>query len=247
MKAILFFICLLVSGGLFGSGTFYDKEEIQQAESQIQLHVFIHVCTMGHWEEVLSRQLSRIFASGLYAECKSISLGVLGQGDMKRFLREYRKIKVLFQDPEVKLYERPTLLRLHALCSAKGEKACVLYLHTKGVSHPPDRNPVTDWTKFMEYFTIDSWRDCVRVLTEERFDICGVNWGERPSPHFSGNFWWARGDYVRTLPAYIGPGYVDPEMWIGQNSPNFKCLYQSHRDHYKECYPESEYRGRFMR
>ena len=71
--------------------------------------------------------------------------------------------------------------------------------------------------------------------------MCGANWHLKPYPHFSGNFWWASGLYIASLPEYIGPAYLDPEMWAGQNSPRVLCFHESGVDHYFERYPESKY------
>jgi hypothetical protein len=92
----------------------------------------------------------------------------------------------------------------------------------------------------MEYFAIDHWRDCVKALQDH--DACGVNWRTTPSPHFSGNFWWAKASYVANLPHAIGTGYVDPEMWIGINAPKVKCFHESNIEHYFAPYPESKYK-----
>ena len=33
-------------------------------------------------------------------------------------------------------------------------------------------------------------------------------------PHYSGNFWWAKSDYIKNLDKEIGPKYLDPESWL---------------------------------
>lgn len=202
-----------------------------------EIHVFIHVCTKAHWQKVLNRQLKRMLTSGLYDACTSIMLGVLGEGDLKLIKETYPKVNVLFQDPDTSKYERPTLLSLHEKCLSNPEKAHVLYLHTKGISRIS--HTVTEWTKLLEYFVIDRWKDCTQALKTN--DVCGVNWQLGPQPHFSGNFWWATSAYVAHLPHYIGPNYLDPEMWLCQNFPHFKCLHYSNVDHYYTSYPESRY------
>jgi len=39
----------------------------------------------------------------------------------------------------------------------------------------------------MKYFNIDCWQDCLTAL--DNYDVCGVNWHDWPSVHFSGNYW----------------------------------------------------------
>lgn len=215
--------------------------ENNQFSDKPQIHLFIHVCTINHWEYVLDRQLKRIKTSGLYDACDSISLGVLGDEDLTTFIYLYPKLTILFQDPNTAHYERPTLLQLHALCKSSPKNTLVLYLHTKGVSHRGSvPNPyIMDWSCYMEYFAVDRWRDCVVSLQDH--DVCGVNWRTHPFPHFSGNFWWATAGYITTLPGTIGGGYYDPEFWIGLHSPKVMCFHESHTSHYGEPYPESKY------
>jgi hypothetical protein len=202
--------------------------------------IFIHVCTINHWDKVLERQLDLIKTSGLYKKSDYICLGVLGEGDISPFTAKYPKISVLFQNPDITLYERPTLLKMHELCRFL-RSSLILYLHTKGVSRRHQDSNITDWSRYMEYFAIECWRDCVRALKEN--DACGVNWRAYPSPHFSGNFWWATGNYIASLPSYIGKGYCDPEMWIGLSSPRVKCFQESFVNHYTHPYPESKYKA----
>lgn len=215
---------------------------LKAAESWPEIRIYIHVCTINQWEEVLERQLTLIETSGLYKRCQSIHLGVLGVGDLSPFIARFPKISILFQNPEIALYERPTLLKLHQRCRGKNNLK-VLYLHTKGVSrafHPIVTPNIFDWACYMEYFLIERWRDCIEALKEH--DVCGVNWRSAPSPHFSGNFWWASSKYVATLPDTIGSKYLDPEMWIGLKAPKVRCFHESRVDHYSKPYPPSQYR-----
>lgn len=229
-----------------------DQEEGFAEKPEIE--VFIHACTLGNWQEVLHRQLGRIQASGLYEACHSISIGVLGTGNMAPFIERYPKIEILFQNPNTALYENPTLTALRSRAALRPD-TLLMYIHTKGITKQGNQN-VTDWTKYLEYFVIDNWQDCVAALKEN--DICGVNWRLDPKPHFNGNFWWATSRYVSTLPNHINvqfipntpkkhvgnlsfSEYVAPEMWLGQNSPKVKCFHESHIVHYFHPYPESRY------
>lgn len=234
----MFRLLLLICGLLTASGTMFSA----QANQEPEIHIFIHACTLGTWDEILEHQLARIKKSGLYDACRTLNIGVLGTGDIKPFMTRYPKINVLFQHSKVKQYERPTLNALHKFCGGQLNPTQVLYLHTKGVTQGGNLN-VSDWSNYMEYFAIDRWQDCVTAL--QTHDVCGVNWIESTDPHvpnhFSGNFWWATARYVSSLPRYIGLGYWDPEFWIGQNGPKVRCFHNSGINHYHGRYPESAY------
>ncbi len=208
-----------------------------------EIHIFIHVCTLGHWKEILWQEIAKVRKSGLYDACDSISLGVVGSEDVTVFASLFPKIHLLYQDPDVTLYERKTLLQLHDFCSAKADDTLVLYLHTKGVRHGPHACQIEDWRNYLLYFTVERWRDCVSALTQDDLDVCSVNWLLLPSPHFSGNFWWATAGYIKSLPHFIGSQYTDPEMWFCQNNPKYKCFYKSNIDHYCQRFPRSIYKN----
>lgn len=239
MRKLFIFLLLLFLGGTQNC----NAEEEEPSSEKHSLHVFIHVCTINHWQSVLERQLGSIKASGLYEQCDSISVGVLGVGNIKPFMEKYPKLKLLFQTSDTTLYERPTLLCLHELCQSHPD-ALVLYLHTKGVSRVKDQMIVciNDWSRYMEYYAIERWQDCVEALKEN--DACGVNWRDYPSWHFSGNFWWASAKYISTLPNFIDTDYLDPEMWIGLNFPKVKCFQESNTNHYKDRFPLWKYKYR---
>ena len=205
-----------------------------------EIHVFIHACTKGNWKQTLTEQLDRLQTSGLYDACDSINIGVLGTKSVNSITRKYPKIKILFQDENMKLFERGTLLNMYHFCT-KHPEALVLYLHTKGVTRTKNQN-VRHWRRYMEYFLVDRWQDCVTAMTEENYDICGVDWKIEPKPHFSGNFWWTTAKYLLTLPPYINQDYYAPEMWIGQNLPNYRCFHHSGYNLYDTPYTEELYK-----
>uniref|UniRef100_A0A6M3IPM8 Putative methyltransferase n=1 Tax=viral metagenome TaxID=1070528 RepID=A0A6M3IPM8_9ZZZZ len=131
----------------------------------------------------------------------------------------------------------------------------ILFFHTKGITH--FTKATEDWRKYMEYFVIERWKDCVAKL-DEGYDACGVLWNKYTPvgyfPHFSGSFYWAKASYINTLDHY----YIDSawryhmEFWIG-NNPNGK-IYEFHnsrlndkdsliagKGHYDVEYPRIKY------
>lgn len=99
----------------------------------------------------------------------------------------------------------------------------VLYYHMKSASHP--QQPNTAWRLNMEKHCIWNWRTCVLDL-DKGYDTCGCYWltpEEHPTmiqkyPFYGGTFWWAKSDYLATLPPLPPPEFVhryDAESWIG--------------------------------
>ena len=56
-------------------------------------------------------------------------------------------------------------------------------------------NPaVDDWRNFMNWSVIEQWKQCVEALKE--CDAVGPNLDMEPWVHFSGNFWWAKSEWI---------------------------------------------------
>ena len=170
---------------------------------------FYHICTMNHWREVLTEQVDLIQSSGLYDACDRIVVGKVGTEVLPSLPS---KFKVSYEG-EVTDFEFPTLKLLHTHCKRWGGQ--VWYIHTKGVSHSRESvaakrdawiegidydtlaTNLTLWRRFMMHYVVRKWGLCHEALKDH--DVCGAAWRKYP-PHFSGNFWWARGKYVSKLP-----------------------------------------------
>lgn len=111
----------------------------------------------------------------------------------------------------------------------------VLYHHTKGIQHALNA-PFHAWRRKMEQVCVWAWKDCVLSL-ERGFDTCGAHWftpdrGALPGQRYwPGNFWWARSDYLLTLPTLPPDRYerrYDAEDWIGKSGrpPRFRDLWR---------------------
>jgi hypothetical protein len=208
-----------------------------------KIYVYIHICTVGVWRDVVKRLFDRIEQSGLLSECEGVRVTVLGSAKEVSTVLDHPKVEIIFHSRDTKIYERRCLLilREHAL----REDAYFLYLHSKGVTKP-GRRQIVDWVELLTHFTVDRYKMCVEELRIA--DTVGVNLNRTPSLHYSGNFWWARSEHLRRLPESIGHRYIDPEMWIGcARGSAMVCLWHSGISHYKYQYPCSKYFGKIER
>ena len=87
----------------------------------------------------------------------------------------------------------------------------------------------------MQEYLVEFWK--TRVVELTNFDVMAWTWmpiGEydigRPAgpeiidiPMAAGNFWWASGDYLRSLPppmtGLVEPNRIEAEIWIGRGDP----------------------------
>ena len=161
----------------------------------MNLTTFWHVAIMGSWELVTREQAAMFAQVGLRPR-----IGIVGPPCN----RDFSQIgDVLFHHPDVREAETPTVQALWEWCKSleHPENEAVLYCHTKGVSRPHNTKWLA-WRLLMEKWVVRRWSENLVLL--EHNDIVGVNYRDaapvlRFGPHFSGNFWMARADWVRQL------------------------------------------------
>jgi hypothetical protein len=202
-----------------------------------KINIYYHMALFGNYEEVIKNTLNKIANSNLYIEAESINVGMLRKNHSISFDGR-PKIKVVYESDNFEEFEYPTLSKLHE--HAIAEDGYFLYIHTKGVSDTTGGVCSRDWRNYMEYFTIENWRTCTKLL--EEYDTVGVNYKNDPYKHYSGNFWWAKSSYLRTLPKIKKTSRFDCEAWIGSGDINACSLHNSNLNHYHTPYPESCYK-----
>ena len=179
-------------------------------ERSRKIHVFFHICCINNYIEVANEIIDKIIGSGLYGEATKIFYSILGNADaslIERF-KKLDKLELVYSSADIKEVEYPTLIKIYEFCLKND--SMVLYLHTKGVSNPRDRFRQL-WRKRLLQKTVGEYNVCIKQLNSG-YDISGCGWKEMPKagqrvnyaigtyPHYSGNFWWANSNYIRTLP-----------------------------------------------
>jgi len=120
-------------------------------------------------------------------------------------------------------YEYTTCLELQKECNESTEEFYALYLHNKGSFTQTVGN--YNWRKYMEYFCIEKWKECVEKL-DRGYELVGAayldNAQEDENAHyFAGNFFWARSSYIKRCYQLKSPLEVDfqPQM---PNQPHLR-------------------------
>lgn len=197
-------------------------------------YIYIHVCCLGNWIEVLNYFIFCIRTSGLYDKVEEIRCCVLGDAD-----------KIIFVDPKIKLrknskdttlYETFTINTLHEDCHIDPslQDANVLYMHTKGITKT-GIIAVNHWVEYMCHFNILEHESCLKML--EHCDTIGVDLKQLPVLHYSGNFWWAKTGYIKTLEPCVHTTYNSPEFWIVEKMTGIHgSLWESGISNHYTCY-----------
>lgn len=202
-----------------------------------KIYGFYHVALMKNWMDIVRRQLASIIASGLYNKTDTIFINVLGPAEhymaFKGMIDNHTKFKIVYHNSELSLFEFPILEFMRNFCIKNPHVKC-WYIHTKGASIGEShvhlfgiplekiKKNVEEWRFYMDFFIVQQNSRCIESL--DHHDVVGVNWRTNPKPHFSGNFWWARGDYIKSLPNLnLMSAAVEAEkrwlceFWLGSN------------------------------
>jgi hypothetical protein len=163
------------------------------------LAAFYHICCMNEWQKIVTEQLQVLQFCGL----DHVSSCVLGTANDAAWCQEEASkhgvsmtIATVIND--FAEYENPTLMRLYEWAK-DNEQGSVMYFHTKGVSASGDYIALKrHWRRLMAKHTIAEWKRNLALL--QVADMVGVSWQHLPNyPHFCGNFWMARCDWISHL------------------------------------------------
>ena len=179
-----------------------DKETKYDSE----IVAFYNIYAAGsNYEAIIDEQINMMNSSGLLQRLEKVYYATSGS-EGETFTIAGEKFEKL-QFNGISGSEEITLNLLHNYCESKPSSK-VLYFHDKGSFHNNEGNRL--FRRILNCFTLNT--NCIETL--DNHDICGWRFSPIPHPHFSGNFWWARCDYVNKL--------VHPLSW--QTNTTFQEL-----------------------
>jgi GR25 family glycosyltransferase involved in LPS biosynthesis len=200
---------------------------------------FIHSCTFNNNIDILSEIINHIF----------VKMGdnldyiyVINIGDEIIMNTSNDKIKIINYSNKTDLFEKPTINLIKIFSKFNNSK--ILYLHTKGVSYNGQHQNITDWRRYMTHFLVNEYQVCLDLL--DCYDTVGCNYNEKPFRHYSGNFWWARSDYIKKLESIKSVNSHDAEWWIlGNSDVKNYTIFNSGVNHYEQLYGKELYDKNF--
>lgn len=177
------------------------------------------------WASILLEQMQYFQASNLINQIDEFRITAITQNDLRRnafnsmfktygkkhdiqFVRnpypdDYTMLANINNDDTVT--ENYTYRKLWNDC--QNEDMFLLYIHTKGITSVINhlKTGRVDqyinyyyWRQYLNWGVLESWYRCIEAL--KIYDVAGVNYYSKPAPHFSGNFWWSKSDYIKKLP-----------------------------------------------
>lgn len=182
---------------------------------------------------------------------------------VRRMVGDARKVEIISDCRDAHKFEYPALEFIRQ--KSTEEDCLIYYFHTKGITYQgldtEDRKfnhfkrNIESWRAMMEYFLFDKWKVAVNVLSgekkaaadfpgyrclpDESYDVYGCY--RFPPPPLSyylyaGNFWWARGRYLRSLPEFdesrMAGDRFFAEEWLFRGKPRSFSAFDTLADLY---------------
>lgn len=193
--------------------------------------IYYHYFCTDKSFDILSRTLDEIIKSDLYENINKLHINIVGENAQEHrhniqqtFASELSKINLhqylnqelrdhinSFTPIEIENNHRcligktglelDTLKLMYDQIYKFKNLVNVLYLHSKGsVNLGPhfEHNSREEWRLQMSEYVIRNWRKCQKDLNIKAHT--GANFCHN---HYSGNFWWATSDYIKSLPCPI--------------------------------------------
>jgi hypothetical protein len=187
----------------------------------MQIAIFYHAYCINNWKDVVSDQVRTLMDSGLSDAADRIYVHVTKPESGFQDIWSFTNKVNIQENSNPDLYEKYALIDLQKYCME--HDTYIFYFHSKGITAEDKnaQNNIWTWRKYLEYFNITRWKECVERLKE--YDCCGVQYQETPQKHFVGNFWWSKSSYIKTLPNIRhSRERFEQEYWICSN-PNHKA------------------------
>lgn len=190
------------------------------------MDIYFHCYCFGSYASVLYNKYKKINNSELLKNIDNFYVIVSNtQERHKDFLQQFstlsNKIKIINLSNPVFNDESDTLNFILQQSNDSSTNRRILYLHTKGVtrSHQLVKKNVDAWVEYLDLYNIHKWKECVDAL--DTHDVAGGLYESSNPKHFSGNFWWANTNYIKTLPEITEKNYKlfnRGEFWILSNT-----------------------------
>lgn len=194
------------------------RERSERPRPITECAVFYHAALMPGWEPIVTEQMALFGHVGL-REVRSVVLAE-GARDRDRLLALAGhfgvRVEVVGEARDFGPCEGPTLATAHAW-ARQNTGAAVVYVHTKGASAPADPHK-RRWRRVMARYVVGDWSANLKRL--ERADSVGCAWQHLSDyPHWCGNFWAARADWLAHLPTPDDYRHSRPDfLWSGTHS-----------------------------
>ena len=178
----------------------------------MKIILFSHVIDIGCGMDITHEQTELLESSGLLDACTEARFNLHFSKNNYRWLCDrwkHRRNVYLqtYNESYKEWYEATTELSIQDYVEKNQGEYYICHITHKGASHGPGGHQ--NWRKYMQYWNIECWKDCVEKL-DEGYDTCGASFLDNPPyPFYAGNFYWAKASYLRRCKKMESPQDVD--------------------------------------
>jgi len=140
----------------------------------MKIKVFSHAIDLNNDTSITLEQTELLESSGLLDAAEEVNMMLHFQEESFSWLKDRWKDRTnvnyfTFDESYKEWFEATTMQHIQNLVHSTDDEFYVLYISHKGVSHPP--GPHQNWRRFMQYWNIEKWRECVEKL-DQGYDTC---------------------------------------------------------------------------
>jgi len=163
------------------------------------VHVYYHIYAIEGVEDIIDEQLSLIKKYFDFPYILNVGISIANQNEsIENILKKFDKVR----DVRAKGHEFVTLDLIENDKQKFGNSDYILYIHTKGASRikNDNYNCMVGWRCYMNYFNIEKINNVFKIFEKTDYNTFGCNFIDSNNrPHYSGNFWCAKAEYIKTL------------------------------------------------
>ena len=219
------------------------------------VHIYYHIYAVADVDKIVNEQLSLIEKHFNFPYILNVGICIaddrISTANIIKKLYDFNKPNYRLRNVGMSTYEFITLDLIKEDGDKFGDTDYILYIHTKGSSKMNESyyQNLEDWRQLMQYFLIEKCNDVFKIFEVSDYNTYGINLRTSSNAtmnHYSGNFWWTTGKYLKTIDTSKIDKFirVDSESNYIQNGIDWKpfCAYESGINHYYEPYPKEKYR-----
>ena len=162
------------------------------------VHIYYHIYAIDSVESIIDEQLNLIKTHFDFPYILNVGISIADDNiSIDYIINKFEKIR----DVRSKGNEFVTLDLIEKDKEKFSDSDYILYIHTKGASKQDNQN-IIGWRHLMNYFNIEKVKNVFKLFEKTEFNTYGVYYissNKNNGAHYSGNFWWIRSDYVKTI------------------------------------------------
>ena len=203
------------------------------------VRIYYHIYAIDGVEPIIDEQISLIEKNFNFPYILNVGISIANKNESTySIIEKFSKTNYHIRDVRTNGNEFTTLDLIEIDKDKFGDSDYILYIHTKGASrfhetgnyfnNTGNYDRVKTWRQMMNYFCIEKFDFAFEIFKNTAYNTYGVLLNNRI--FYSGNFWWAKANYIKTLTPLENINNPDEgflkrcraENWICSGYPNAK-------------------------